>query len=262
MKKNNYLDAIELREILKINQALLSDIFDESNYNKNLELISCDTDDQYLNDRGVKFKEAIKVDEELKNLIGRLDYKRIKDTYILKYFNSWCMEKRSNDSSKFNFIDLFCGAGGLSLGFLQEGFNVNFACDIEEACVETYRFNHPNVPSKNIVNEDIKNIENNISEFLRFNIIEKNGITIILITHYMDEAAQAKRVVVVDDGKIIIDDVPKKVFSQVELLKSRGLDVPQVTELSYRLRQDGIDIGSEIINEDECVSALLGLLKK
>ncbi len=91
---------------------------------------------------------------------------------------------------------------------------------------------------------------------------EEQNITIVLITHYMDEAAQAKRVVVVDDGKIIIDDVPKKVFSQVELLKSRGLDVPQVTELSYRLRQDGIDIGSEIINEDECVSALLGLLKK
>ena len=91
---------------------------------------------------------------------------------------------------------------------------------------------------------------------------EEQNITIVLITHYMDEAAQAKRVVVVDDGKIIIDDVPKKVFSQVELLKSRGLDVPQVTELSYRLRQDGIEIGSEIINEDECVSALLGLLKK
>ena len=91
---------------------------------------------------------------------------------------------------------------------------------------------------------------------------EEQNITIVLITHYMDEAAQAKRVVVVDDGKIIIDDVPKKVFSQVELLKSRGLDVPQVTELSYRLRQDGIDIGSEIINEDECVSALLGNLKK
>lgn len=172
MKRNNYLDAIELREILKINQVLLSDIFDESNYDRNLELISCDTDDQYLNDRGVKFKEAIKIDEELKNLIGRLDYKRIKDTYILKYFNSWCMEKRNNDSSKFNFIDLFCGAGGLSLGFLQEGFNVNFACDIEEACVETYRFNHPNVPSKNIVNEDIKNIENNISDFLRFNNVD------------------------------------------------------------------------------------------
>ena len=91
---------------------------------------------------------------------------------------------------------------------------------------------------------------------------EEQNITIVLITHYMDEAAQAKRVVVVDDGKIIIDDVPKKVFSQVELLKSRGLDVPQVTELAYRLRQDGIDIGSEIINEDECVSALLSLLKK
>ncbi len=156
MKKNNYMDAIELREILKINKDLLNEKFCEENYSRNLELLTCKTEDQYLNDRGIKFKEVVKNDTDFRLLIGKLDFNKVKDIYILKYFNSWCVEQRNTNSSNLNFIDLFCGAGGLSLGFLQEGFDVNFACDIEEACIETYRFNHPNVPSKYIVNDDIK----------------------------------------------------------------------------------------------------------
>ncbi len=87
----------------------------------------------------------------------------------------------------------------------------------------------------------------------------ENGVTILLITHYMEEAAQADRVVVMDDGKIVMDDVPKKVFSQVEKMKELGLDVPQVTELVYRLKKEGYDLDGEIITEDECVKALLEL---
>ena len=91
--------------------------------------------------------------------------------------------------------------------------------------------------------------------------LNKNyGITIVLITHYMDEAAMGDRIVVVDDGKIIMEGVPKKVFSQVETMKKIGLDVPQVTELSYELRKEGIDIDSEILNIDEMVDALCQLI--
>lgn len=89
----------------------------------------------------------------------------------------------------------------------------------------------------------------------------EHGVTIVLITHYMDEAAQADRVVVMDNGQIILNDVPKKVFSQVEMLKKVGLDVPQVTELCYGLNQAGIKINQEIITEDECVEALISLFK-
>lgn len=85
---------------------------------------------------------------------------------------------------------------------------------------------------------------------------EEKGVTIVLITHYMDEAAQAKRVVVMEGGEVIIDDVPKKVFSQVEKMKSVGLDVPQVTELVYNLRKAGFDLDPEIITENECVEAI------
>ncbi len=88
------------------------------------------------------------------------------------------------------------------------------------------------------------------------------GVTIILITHYMEEAAQAGRVVVMDSGKIILDDEPKKVFSQLKLLKSVGLDVPQVTELTHALIDCGLPLANDIISEEECVQALYKLLKK
>lgn len=83
------------------------------------------------------------------------------------------------------------------------------------------------------------------------------GITIVLITHYMEEAAQADRVIVMDDGKILLDDTPTEVFSHVEQMKQVGLDVPQVTELVYELRQCGLDLNPHIITEEACVQALL-----
>lgn len=91
---------------------------------------------------------------------------------------------------------------------------------------------------------------------------EKFGITIVLITHYMDEAAQADRVVVMDGGKVIMDDVPSEVFSHVEKMKALGLDVPQVTELMYRLSELGIEGDTHIIDEDSCAEALMKILSK
>lgn len=87
------------------------------------------------------------------------------------------------------------------------------------------------------------------------------GITIVLITHYMDEAAQADRIVVMDNGEILMDNVPKEVFSNVELMKKIGLDVPQVTELMYLLGQSGLTADTHIIDEEECAEALISLLK-
>ena len=88
----------------------------------------------------------------------------------------------------------------------------------------------------------------------------ESGVTIVLITHYMEEAAQADRVVVIDSGEIVMDNVPKKVFSQVDTLKHLGLDVPQVTQLAYGLKKAGFNISAETITEDECVEALARLL--
>ena len=88
---------------------------------------------------------------------------------------------------------------------------------------------------------------------------KKFGITIILITHYMDEAAQADRIIVMDKGEKVMEGVPREIFSQVEKIKSIGLDVPQVTELAYDLQKEGVDISTEILNIDEMVNALCQL---
>lgn len=85
------------------------------------------------------------------------------------------------------------------------------------------------------------------------------GITVILITHYMEEAAQADRVVVMDDGSVMMDDEPHKVFARADELRAVGLDVPQVTELCGILRKNGVKISKEIIFEDECADAILAL---
>ena len=86
---------------------------------------------------------------------------------------------------------------------------------------------------------------------------KERGITVILITHYMDEAVKADRVVVMDKGEIVLDNEPRKVFKNVEKLKALGLDVPQATELAYRLKQAGFPIADDILDEEECAAAIL-----
>ena len=87
------------------------------------------------------------------------------------------------------------------------------------------------------------------------------GITVVSITHYMDEAAQADRVVVMSEGKVVMEGTPRQVFSQVDELHRLRLDVPQVTELCCRLAEAGVDIPTDIINEEECAAALYELLE-
>ncbi|AKN32947.1 cobalt transporter ATP-binding subunit [Clostridium carboxidivorans P7] len=90
-------------------------------------------------------------------------------------------------------------------------------------------------------------------------INSKYGITIILITHYMEEAVEADRIIVMDEGKIIMEGTPKNIFSQVEKMKNIGLDVPQMTELSYELQRSGINIRKDILTIDEMVDELCQL---
>jgi energy-coupling factor transport system ATP-binding protein len=89
-----------------------------------------------------------------------------------------------------------------------------------------------------------------------------SGTTVVYITHYMEEAALADRVVVVEGGKIIMDGTPREIFAQVERLKAVGLDVPQVTELAHRLRASGVEIPDNIIGEEECAEWIVQLLKQ
>ncbi|MGC6177798.1 energy-coupling factor transporter ATPase [uncultured Clostridium sp.] len=85
----------------------------------------------------------------------------------------------------------------------------------------------------------------------------KEGITVLLITHYMEEVTGADRVIVMDEGRVVMDGTPREIFSQVEKLKSYRLDVPQVTELAYELKQKGLDLPDGILTLDELMENLL-----
>lgn len=87
----------------------------------------------------------------------------------------------------------------------------------------------------------------------------EEGITMILITHYMDEAVRADKVFVIDDGDLVMQGTPKEIFSQVETLQKYGLDVPQVTEVAYLLRKEGIDLTADILTIEEMVGAICQL---
>ena len=89
-----------------------------------------------------------------------------------------------------------------------------------------------------------------------------SGVTVVLITHHMDEAAQADRLVVMTKGKVIADGAPKEVFQDVEGLKAVGLTVPHTTELLWQLRQEGFDVPLDALSDEECAQALFDLLQK
>lgn len=82
------------------------------------------------------------------------------------------------------------------------------------------------------------------------------GITIVYITHFMEEAAAADRVIVMEKGRLVEEGVPRLIFQQVERMKKRGLDVPLASEMAFRLRRQGIPLPQDIMTDDELVAAL------
>ena len=87
------------------------------------------------------------------------------------------------------------------------------------------------------------------------------GVTVVLITHHMDEAAQADRLIVMAKGRVVADGAPKAVFSQVEELRKVGLTVPQTTQLLWELRQAGYNVPLDALSDEECAQALYQLLQ-
>ena len=90
----------------------------------------------------------------------------------------------------------------------------------------------------------------------------ERGMTVVLITHYMEEAAAADRVVVLDNGVVKMDGTPREVFGEVEQLRALKLDVPQATELAYLLQKHGLPLETTVLNEEECVEAIAVLIGK
>ena len=88
----------------------------------------------------------------------------------------------------------------------------------------------------------------------------QRGVTVVLITHHMDEAAQADRLVVMAKGRVIADGAPKEIFQDVEGLKAVGLTVPETTQLLWELRREGLDVPLDALSDEECAQALKELL--
>jgi len=86
------------------------------------------------------------------------------------------------------------------------------------------------------------------------------GITVVLITHHMDEVAYADRVVVMSDGEIIMDGTPREVFLDIDSLRQAGLDVPETTALLRELKKDGFDLPLDALSVEECANAIYAAL--
>lgn len=105
------------------------------------------------------------------------------------------IQKESSLKNKYTLVDFFCGAGGLSLGFLQEGFNVKLANDIEDVCIETYKYNHPELPTSKLIQGDIKEIVENIEDYIN------QEIDVVVGGPPCQGFSQANRQRVIDDPR-------------------------------------------------------------
>ncbi|MCM1508145.1 MAG: DNA cytosine methyltransferase [Ruminococcus flavefaciens] len=145
---------------------------------KVLSKMSVITDEDYLNNRMTYIKSHADNSQILKSGLSEIfnDYCKSNECTecpVCKYCNSYIMERRQSfDHSAPVMIDLFCGAGGLSLGFTQEGFITSLANDIEPCCIDTYSHNHPDLPRKYIVLGDIQNVVNDIKSLMRFQNVD------------------------------------------------------------------------------------------
>lgn len=138
-----------------------------------VEKLTAPIEETFLIDRAECIKNAYDNDETVKstfNKMNRICKDEVQECSICpikKYCNTYIRDSRKNiNNNAFKIIDLFCGAGGLSLGFTQEGFITSFANDIEECCISTYSHNHPEIPRKHIVLGDIQNVINELESLL------------------------------------------------------------------------------------------------
>ncbi|MBD5544166.1 MAG: DNA cytosine methyltransferase [Lachnospiraceae bacterium] len=138
-----------------------------------LERITKDMSEEFLKTRAELYRETVEMDKELKEAFMKLSVicndkeQTCVKCPICKYCNTYIENARENvNDSSLKMIDLFCGAGGLSLGFTQEGFITSLANDIQDCCVDTYAHNHPETPRDHIVLGDIKEVVKNLDELL------------------------------------------------------------------------------------------------
>ena len=167
----------DISEVFSVLHALYDTSFTQDHSTDVIKKITATIDEKYLEDRAAVFKVALAAPE----LVGPLS--QVYDTCcadnncticpLAKYCNTSIKDKRENYSKDAPvMIDLFCGAGGLSLGFTQEGFITSLANDIEPCCIDTYAHNHPDTPRENIILGDIREVVENVNSLMRFKDVD------------------------------------------------------------------------------------------
>jgi DNA (cytosine-5)-methyltransferase 1 len=142
-------------------------------YENTLKKFTTETGEKYLDERAAYILDNIESDDELKRAFLRLEkycqcVNECEKCVVKKYCNTFIkMVRHAADLDALQMVDLFCGAGGLSLGFSQEGFVTALANDIEECCVDTYAHNHPETPRDHIVLGDIRLVTDHLEELLQ-----------------------------------------------------------------------------------------------
>lgn len=162
--KNDVSDIIEFIENSTENS--------NENFFETLKRFTADIDEEYLTDRANLIKEEVNHNERLLNAFKRLaavcSDRHCSQCTVRKFCNTYISNLRLKvNSNKLQMVDLFCGAGGLSLGFTQEGFVTALANDIEECCVDTYAYNHPETNRKNIILGDIRQVTDHLEVLLK-----------------------------------------------------------------------------------------------
>jgi len=170
-------ESTEIREIISFINAF--DLADGNDAEYVLNKMTADIDEAFLQKRAKEIISAYALDSRLKEGFRRLSSicsEKGSDCVgcpVNKYCNTYIANARRNiPDDALKMVDLFCGAGGLSLGFTQEGFITSLANDIQECCVDTYAHNHPETPRDHIVLGDIKQVVEGIDEYLRYKDVD------------------------------------------------------------------------------------------
>jgi len=154
-----------------------SELGSNEDYTSTLKKFTGKVNEKYLIDRAMFITKEIEENDDLlaafKKLSSICDDDHCNECVVRKYCNKYISDVRKKvDMNRFQMVDLFCGAGGLSLGFTQEGFVTALANDIEECCVDTYAHNHPETPRDHIVLGDIRLVTDHLEELLKDKTID------------------------------------------------------------------------------------------
>ena len=168
-------ESPDIREIISFIEASALDASNAS-FQTCLKRFTLDIDEDFLTQRAELVRDEIKKNKRLADAFSKLasicneEERQCENCPVKKYCNTYISNARANvPVDALKMVDLFCGAGGLSLGFTQEGFITSLANDIQDCCVDTYAHNHPETPRDHIVLGDIKDVVENIDQYLRYN---------------------------------------------------------------------------------------------